>query len=98
MVDDCTAADCGTDATFVVYDPATREWYPCCDRHARHLHPSLELHAWLESGYMKPIEVDTPDGPPADPRGGRALAFKTEIETLMEWTDATDAPDGSQLF
>lgn len=83
----CSEPGCGDDAAFFVYDAEPGDWRPVCDSHARRLHPSLEVGAWLESGYMRPVEVGPPDGPPSDPRGGRAKAFRGEIEETMGWSE-----------
>lgn len=83
---ECSESGCVDDAAFFVYSSETKDWRPICDPHARHLHPSLEVHAWLESGYMKPVEMGKPEGDPPGPRGGRAEAFRAEVEKVMGWS------------
>lgn len=84
---ECATSGCGDDAAFFVYDADAGEWRPICARHARQLHPSLEVHAWLASGYLKPVELGRPEAPPAEPRGGRAAAFRAEVEATMGWLE-----------
>lgn len=82
---DCGSPGCGSGADFYRYEPETGDWKPVCDRHARELHPSLEVHAWLESGYLRPVERGRPPGPPDDPPGDRAAAFRDLVEDAMGW-------------
>lgn len=83
----CSDSRCERDAAFRVYDRDRGHWRPICRPHAEQLHPSLEIHVWLESGYMKPIELGAPDGPPVEPGRVRGAAFRDEIEKLMEWSE-----------
>lgn len=83
----CSEPRCEADAEFFGYDAGDAEWRPICDPHARHRHASLELHAWLESGYMKPVELGEPDGEPPEPRTERASEFRAAVEDAMDWAD-----------
>lgn len=80
----CGAADCGAAAGFRFYDRDADAWRPLCERHALAIHPSLELHALLESGYLRPVEVGEPDGPPTDPPTDRGRAFREAVEELLD--------------
>lgn len=82
---DCADADCTDAAAFRQYDVPAGSWRPVCARHARETHPSLELKAWLESGYMRPVAVGRPAGPPDDPATGRAEAFRELVDGAMGW-------------
>ena len=82
----CSEDGCENDADFYLYDADSVGWRPICASHARRVHLSLEIHAWLESGYMKPIELGEPTGPPAEPSGGRAAAFREMVEETMGWS------------
>lgn len=82
----CAEADCGRDASFWRYDRDDDRWHPVCAHHAEHLHPSLEVHAWLVSGYMRPIERGRPEGPPPEPAVERGRAFREEVDALMGWS------------
>lgn len=83
----CDEARCERAADFRLFDPAGSEWSAVCERHALEVHPSLEIRALLESGYLKPVEVDPPVGPPGEPATARAAAFRQEVETLLGWND-----------
>lgn len=83
----CSQQDCLAAADFWLYHPENDRWRPICERHAVHLHPSIEVTAWLESGYAKPIELDRPEGPPATPRDGRSAAFRELVDETMDWTE-----------
>lgn len=80
----CAEPGCRSDASFWLYGPDVDRWRPICDRHARHVHPSLEVQAWLESGYMSPVELGRPDGPPGQPEHRRAAAFRAAIEDVLD--------------
>lgn len=82
----CTRHDCELAAQLWLYHPMDDQWRPFCERHTRHRHPSLEINAWLESGYAKPIELGTPDEPPATPHHGRAVAFRKIVDQAMGWS------------
>lgn len=82
----CSEAGCDITAAFWLYDPRAGSWRPICDRHARHAHPSIEVRVWLESGYMTPAELGEPDGPPAEPSGGRQTAFRSIIDETIGWS------------
>lgn len=82
----CSESGCASAADFFVYGADSGDWRAICTPHARHLHPSLEVHAWLESGYMKPAELGRPDGAPPEPRSGRGEAFRTVVEETMGWS------------
>lgn len=81
----CSRRDCDTAADFRLYHPEDG-WRPICERHAVSLHPSLEVHAWLESGYLRPIELAVPEGPPAEPADERTAAFRELVEEAIGWT------------
>lgn len=83
----CDEPGCGRDAAFWWYDGGHDEWAALCDVHARHRHPSIEVRAWLESGYMRPVELGRPDGPPAEPELERGRAFRAEIDALLDRSD-----------
>lgn len=80
----CALDGCDTAADFWFYDPDVATWTARCSRHAVEIHPSLELHALLESGYLRPVEVGRPDGPPTEPPTARAAAFRAEVEALLD--------------
>lgn len=80
----CLVSTCRNDADFWVYQPGGSQWNPRCRRHLVELHPSLEVNAWLESHYAKPIELDRPSSPPTPPTTGRAAAFREIVETAMQ--------------
>lgn len=73
---------CEAAADFWLY--RSGDWQPRCERHVVHAHPSIELRAWLESGYAKPVERGRPEGPPADPAHGRAAAFRELVEGILD--------------
>lgn len=81
----CARADCRRDADFWVYHPGDDRWRPRCENHTIQLHPSLEVHAWLESGYARPVELGRPDEPPASPPEGRHTAFRDLVDRAMDW-------------
>lgn len=80
----CTGSGCDSDADFWVYDSDEDGWQPVCSQHTVQLHPSLEVRAWLESGYASPIELGRPDGP-SQPPAGRPTAFREMVERAMGW-------------
>lgn len=82
----CGISDCSADAAFRFYDRDSGGWTPRCERHAVAIHPSLELHALLESGYLRPVEVGPPDGPPGTPATPRGEAFRDAVEELLGWS------------
>ncbi len=82
---ECAEGDCAESAAFWQYDAPAGSWRPVCARHARTTHPSLEVKAWLESGYMKPVEVGRPTGHPSEPSTGRAAAFRELVDETMGW-------------
>lgn len=84
---------CEATAAFVVYEPVNDVWRALCEQHTRTLHPSLEVKAWLESRYAKPIEFGHPETPPDEPVGGRASAFRELVDSTMNWDDSPDRPD-----
>lgn len=84
--DRCAERGCGAAASFRLYDPEGGCWSPICERHALAVHPSLELGALLESGYLKPVELGHPEGPPADPATARGAAFREVVEELLGWS------------
>lgn len=83
----CGTSGCEESADFWQYTPTDDQWGPYCSRHLIHLHPSIELKAWLESGYARPAERGKPNSPPPSPQGGRVTAFRNLIETTVDWTD-----------
>lgn len=80
----CLKAGCDREPAFWWYDRGDDRWRPVCEPHARHLHPSIELHAWLEGGYMKPVELGKPASPPPPPANERGAAFRDEIDRTLE--------------
>lgn len=83
----CDDSSCAADADFRFYDRPAGAWRPLCERHALEIHPSLEIHALLESGYLRPVEVGVLEGPPGEPRTGRAVAFRREVEATLGWDE-----------
>ena len=83
---DCGEPGCDRDAEFRLYDPDAAAWSPVCRQHALEVHLSLEIGALLESGYLKPVELGEPDGPPGEPGTARAAAFREEVEALTGWS------------
>ena len=81
----CAEPACERDGSFWWYDKAGDGWQPLCDVHARHRHPSIEVAAWLASGYMRPIERGRPDGPPPEPVVERGRIFREEVDQLLGW-------------
>lgn len=81
----CGATGCDAAASFRFYDRDDDAWTPRCERHALEIHPSLELGALLESGYLRPVEVDPPAGPPGPPPTARGAAFRETVEELLGW-------------
>lgn len=81
----CTREDCDHDADFWLYHPGDDRWRQLCDRHTLQLHPSIEVNAWLESGYAKPVELGRPEGQPASPRDGRPAEFREIVDRAMDW-------------
>lgn len=82
---DCAVEGCDRDASYYRYTPKENGWLPVCTVDARTCHPSLEIHAWLESGYLKPAELGRPCGPPDIPTAGRSIAFQRIVEEAMGW-------------
>ncbi len=81
----CSESGCARDADFFVYDGDREAWQAICKPHARRLHASIELHAWLDCGYLKPAQLGRPDEPPTVPPHRRADEFQEEIRRLMGW-------------
>lgn len=79
-----TCVACAEPGSFWSYDAAAKRWEPYCKRHLRTRHPSLEVAAWLESGYARPIEVD-PE-PPGEPELPRTAHFRVMVEEAMGWS------------
>ncbi len=75
---------CDRPGDFWGYDRPADRWEPYCERHLRTRHPSLEISAWLESGYARPIEIDPT--PPDDPDLPRTDHFREMVEEAMDWT------------
>ncbi len=82
----CGEPGCDQAADFRLYDPELGAWTPVCRQHALEVHLSLEIGALLESGYLKPVELGEPDGPPGEPATARAAAFREEVEKLTGWS------------
>lgn len=82
----CAAADCDIEAAFRFYDRDEGGWSPLCERHALEIHPSLELGALLESGYLRPVEVGPQTGPPGEPPTARGVVFRESVEELLGWS------------
>lgn len=89
MAPSCTDPGCDSPASFRLYRPTVDGWRAICDRHAVAVHPSLELHVLLESGYLRPIERPAPDGPPAAPPTERGRAFRGTVEALLGGSGAS---------
>lgn len=83
----CSQQDCGVAADFWRYHPDGGDWRPICHHHLVTVHPSIEVAAWIESGYARPIELAQPDGPLSDPRTGRAAAFRDLVDETMGWDE-----------
>lgn len=81
----CSESECAVPAEYWFYEAPCEMWRPICSRHAEHLHPSLEIHAWLTSGYLKPIELQQPTSPPETPTEERAKEFRSEVDQTMNW-------------
>lgn len=81
----CASTDCAESAEFWLFYPPNNQWRPYCGRHLIHLHPSIELKAWLHSGYARPIERGKPESPPASPESGRVAAFRDLIQETVDW-------------
>lgn len=84
---DCHEGGCRSVANFRLFHRPSGRWQPICERHALALHPSLELGVLLESGYLRPVELDPPAGEPGQPATPRGRAFKETVEELLGWTD-----------
>lgn len=82
----CVEPGCESPAAFRLYRPDEGTWRPICERHAQAVHPSLELGALLESGYLRPVEVEPPAGPPRQPPTARGQAFREAVEELLGWS------------
>lgn len=82
----CSARDCSREAVFFVFDADAGDWSPICRPHAQRRHPSLEVHAWLEAGYLRPAELGKPAGPPGEPQTARSAEFRREIRDTMDWS------------
>lgn len=78
-----TCRRCDASAEFWLYRPDDPGWRPLCKRHVVHLHPSIELRAWLASGYAKPTELGRPRGPPTEPVDGRGAALREVIDEVL---------------
>lgn len=81
----CTEEGCDADPDFWLYHPEEGRWRRLCDRHLLEVHPSIEVDAWLESGYVRPFELGEPDGPPGSPPDGRPAAFREVVDRAMDW-------------
>lgn len=82
---ECAEPGCSAAAEFRLYRPDDG-WGPICERHGLEVHPSLELHALLESGYLRPVELGEQQGPPPVPPTGRGQAFREAVEELTGWS------------
>lgn len=82
----CLRADCSRDVDFWVYHADEGRWRRLCRHHTLHLHPSIEVNTWLESGYARPVELGRPTGPPTPPPEGRPAAFREVVDRAMDWT------------
>lgn len=82
---ECTEPGCAADAAYWLYSVPRATWHPICRKHAELLHPSLEIHAWLTSGYLKPIELPEPTGYPEEPAEDRAKEFRAIVTDTMHW-------------
>ena len=81
----CTRPDCPRAGDLWVYHASENRWHPLCERHTRRLHPSLEITAWLESGYARPVELGRPADTPPTPPSDRAAAFREIVDHAMGW-------------
>lgn len=81
----CNEPGCAGDAAYWLYSVPRATWLPICQKHAELLHPSLEIHAWLTSGYLKPIELPKPTAPPVAPDEERAKDFRALVTDTMNW-------------
>lgn len=84
---ECGTAECREPAGFWLFHVPADEWRPLCPRHLREVHPSVEIRAWLESGYAKPAELGRPESPPSAPAGGRARGFRSLVDDALDWDD-----------
>lgn len=82
----CSTSGCESPSSFRLYDPGEAAWRPLCHRHALAVHPSLEIHALLESGYLRPVELPAPEGPPTEPPTERGRLFRASVEALLGWS------------
>jgi hypothetical protein len=82
----CTRPDCTRDGELWVYHAGDDGWRRLCEYHTRRLHPSLEVDAWLESGYARPVELGRPVDAPETPPAGRPAAFRAVVDRAMGWT------------
>lgn len=80
----CGTMDCADPAAFWVYDQPSDRWSPVCRRHLVEHHPSLEVHAWLTSGFARPIETSPPNGI-VDDVPQRTIAFRDIVMSAMGW-------------
>lgn len=81
----CETRPCERPVAFWAYNGETERWRPSCEHHLRAQHPSLEVAAWLESGYAKPAALPRPAEPPAAEAPARAAAFREIVEAAMGW-------------
>lgn len=83
----CYEAGCTAPASFRLFVRPAGRWQPICERHALAVHPSLELGVLLESGYLRPVELEPPAEAPAPPATPRGRAFKESVEDLLGWAE-----------
>lgn len=83
-VESCARRSCAREADLWVYHPIEGRWRSLCERHVLELHPSLEVNAWLESGYARPAELGPPDGVPSPPDDERTAAFRELVDEALE--------------
>ena len=80
----CAHHSCAREADLWMYHPVEERCRSLCERHVLELHPSLEVNAWLESGYARPAELGPPDGVPSPPDDERTAAFRKLVDEALE--------------
>jgi hypothetical protein len=84
---DCSIESCSTTAAYFLFDADDAEWLPLCSPHTEQRHPSLEVHAWMAAGLVKPVELGRPESPPSDPGSDRGRRFRDEVVRTMGWDE-----------
>ena len=91
---ECSVEGCSARATYFLFEADDAEWQPRCSPHTEQRHPSLEVHAWMAAGLVKPVELGRPEAPPKDPGSPRGRRFREEIVRTMGWGDADPSSEG----